>query len=455
MFKTVFLATGLFLSSSSAIFCQCLSALPPPDCTGADPLVMDNETLSGGTTKWYYGPTVTMNSLTLKGGTLVVCGNLTIDKFYMETGTIFIRPGAHFVIGSGIGEGLIFRGDCAIYNYGSCEIQRNLSLDNGATALKPNRVINATSTSVFKMSNQYFVIGNANSWFVNNGSAECWGIITDNQSAANSICLGDGSSTRMAVLINKVADTYVVPVGSACVNVYQFSQFFSRLTNSHNLYACLGSTHTSDAGCIAFGCLPNNWGAARVFTNCAACLAITVLEVQFSSVSATATPAGTVDLDWDARSVIPGNMFSVLRSADGISYRPLYSLRANGDNIHFTITDKNPLKGPNYYMIRYFNPSTGYEVISKAVKAIAGKLTGFLTYPVPFNNRFLIDYAAGSVLQKVMLTDIAGHNINIRYAIREESHQVEVMVLDKIQPDIYIVHLLTNKQNVSKTIVKK
>jgi hypothetical protein len=148
--KTIFLSLLLISCLSLSSFSQCLTSLPPPACNGTEPLVTDGETLNGGTTKWYYGATAMINSLTLDGGTLVVCGDLTVDKFYMDRGTIFIRPGGRFVIGSGVGAGLQFKGDCSIYNYGTCEVQRNLSLENNATAATPNKVINASSSSVFK-----------------------------------------------------------------------------------------------------------------------------------------------------------------------------------------------------------------------------------------------------------------------------------------------------------------
>src|SRR5688572_25038203 len=148
MFKTCFLFLLLFFSVPR-IFSQCVAPLSPPDCNGSEPALTNNETINTGNTKWYYGPAVIMNSLTINGGTLVVCSDLTIDKFYMTAGIIYIRAGARLVIGSGIGSGLILSGNSYIYNYGTCEIQRNLSLDVGATAANPNVVINATPSSVF------------------------------------------------------------------------------------------------------------------------------------------------------------------------------------------------------------------------------------------------------------------------------------------------------------------
>ncbi|MES1220455.1 MAG: hypothetical protein ABUT20_33445, partial [Bacteroidota bacterium] len=274
--KTIVISFSLILLSFFTSYSQCLAPLPAPACSGTEPLALDGDIISGGTTKWYYGSALTMNSLTVDGGTLVVCGNLTVDKFYMNTGKVFIRPGGRFVIGSGIGAGLQFKGDCAIYNYGTCEIQRNLTLENNAAAATPNIVYNALSTSVFLMSNQYFVISNAYSKFINNGRAEFWGIITDNQASAASTCLGNGSTTKMAILINKVANSYTVPNGNACVHVFQQSEFYGQLTSSPNLLACLGSSHTSSTSCIPFGCHPNYWGAAQVITNCSGCAAVMI-----------------------------------------------------------------------------------------------------------------------------------------------------------------------------------
>jgi len=457
MFKTCFLFLVLFFSVSR-ISSQCLTAPSPPVCTGSEALLTDNETLDTGTTKWYYGGAVTMNSLTLDGGTLIVCGDLTIDKFYMDRGTIFIRPGARFVISSGIGAGLILRGDSYIYNYGTFEVQRNLSLENGhSTAATPNVIINATTSSVFKMPNQYFVINDSFSWFVNNGSAEFWGVITDPQASANSVCLGNSSTTQMAVLINKVQNTYVTPLGNACLHVRQFSQFYNQLSNSHSLFVCLGASHSSDSGCIPFGCQPNNWGAAQVFTNCAGCSALGVLGVQFISFTIMTNSYGFNSLEWQLSGAKQHHIFKVERSADGIRYAPIDSFIVNDENrIQFNSIDKNPLPGTNYYMIKYIDPVTGKTVNSKTEKIFFEKSGADLTiYPIPFDNKFFISYGQGMLPEKIILTDITGRNIRISYSTKEIAGQIELCVMDRIEPGIYIIHLRTSKKYIAQTIMKR
>ena len=453
MRKATFIFLLLFFCRSAIIFSQCLTAPPPPDCNGTEPLVLDNETINKGSGKWYYGNTAIFNSLTLNGGTLVVCGDLTIDKFYMDSGTVYVRPGARLVIGSGIGAGLVLKGNSSIYNYGTCQVQRNLSLENGyATAATPNKVINATSSSVFKMSNQYFVINNAYSWFVNNGSAEFWGIITDQQSFAGSVCLGQGSSTRMAVLINKIADTYRVPIASACLNVYQFSQFNNKLTNDPGLFACLGSGHNSFSGCG--GCPANNWGAAQVFTNCTGCGSLTVLGVQFTSLNAMQTRNGETKLSWQFTQVTRNALFKIQRSADGKNYQTIDSFIVKDESASlFNTIDKTPIPGNNYYMIKYINPATGITTSSKPVKVFSETLNGFTVFPIPLGDKFFINYA--NRVEQIILTDLTGRNILIRYLPKPGAKLIEIDVLEKIQPGIYIIHIRTDKSVMAKTIFKE
>jgi hypothetical protein len=418
-----------------------------------EPLLVDNETLNTGATKWNYGADATMNSLTLNGGTLIVCGNLAIDKFYMDSGIIYVRPGARFVIGSGIGAGLVLKGNSSIYNYGTLEIHRNLSLDNGyTTSGTPNKIINATSSSVFKMSNQYFVVNDNFSWFVNNGSAEFWGIITDPLASTGAVCLGDGSSTRMAILINKVADSYSVPVGNACLNVYQFSQFSNKLTGDPGLFACLGNTHSSVSGCG--GCPANNWGAAQVFTGCGSCSALTVLGARFTSFAITRTNEDGAKLGWEIDPVTQNAFFTIQRSADGRMFRTIDSIHIKevGATM-FTTIDKNPLPGNNYYMIKYIDPVAGIALSSKTVKIFAEHTNPFTIYPMPFNDKFFIDHA--SDIEKIILTDMAGRNIPIQYLPNRGPETIEVGLLQKIQAGIYIVHIQTAKSIMAKTLIKE
>ncbi|MCG2615023.1 T9SS type A sorting domain-containing protein [Terrimonas sp. NA20] len=439
-----------FFSASS----QCLTALPPPGCTGTDPLLVNNETVSAGTTKWYYGPATTMNTVSLNGGTIVICSDLTINNFSMTGGMIFVRPGARLVLAAGSGAGLILTGNSAIYNYGTIEVQRNLSMEGGATAATPNIIINATPASILRMPFTYFVINNAHSWFVNNGTAEFGGVITDQNAVASSMCLGSGSITKMNILINKIANSYKVNNGNACVSVNQNSFFHNRLTNDPNLYACLSSGHTSYSGCG--GCPANNWGSATTITSCSSCSALSVLG--FSSIDLNAIPGSWGNqLSWTIKGISGPGQFLIERSADAVNYSPVASIdlpETTNITTTFYHLDKFPLQGFNYYMIKYIIKGKTIAV-SKVTRVSTLPPNSFVISPMPFNRNFSVSLSSDLHAEKIIVTDMAGRNIPIKYNITPPANKIEIQLMEDIAPGVYLLHLKSDKTTMARTIFKQ
>lgn len=435
------LAFLIHLIFQSNLVAQCPPAASAPACTGTEPLVIADEIIPFGTTRWYYGSAATINSLTMRGGQLIVCSDLTVDKFYMDSGQVIINPGARFVIASGDGAGLILNGNSSIYNFGTLEIQRNLSFNGSwASASAPNIVVNATTASVFKMSNQYFVINNAHSWFVNKGRAEFWGIITDNQSSPNCVCLGDQSITTMAVLINKIPNTYTVNTGTACVYVHQYSQFFGRLTGSHGLLACLSASHTSDSGCIPFGCQPNNWGDAQLFANCNSCGTLVTLPVRFTSFEVTESRNRNI-LKWQLETNLSDYMLYIERSEDGQHFYTLDSLPA-GLTTDFSYIDRTVPAGLNHYRVRAVELYSGRAISSKIISSVLNEQQGLRLYPSPFTRAFFVQPIAGESVVSIIVHDLTGKNIPVSY--RREDREWRVELLAPLSKQMLIVRVITD-----------
>jgi hypothetical protein len=74
---------------------------------------------------------------------------------------------------------------------------------------------------------------------------------------------------------------------------------------------------------------------------------------------------------------------------------------------------------------------------------------------MPFDRSFSISFSREIEPEKVILTDIMGRNINIKYTIESYARSMEVEVLDDIAPGIYIVHIRSDKNTMAKTILKK
>jgi hypothetical protein len=240
------------------------------------------------------------------------------------------------------------------------------------------------------------------------------------------------------------------------VRVSQYSEFYGRLTNDPSLFVCLGNGHSSNSGCIPFGCAPNNWGSAQVFTNCAGCAALGVLGIRFSSFIAKPKNDHTVHLQWQMNASAKEGMFIILRSANGVDFMTIDSLATSDNgNSNFNFIDKQPLPGNNYYMIQYTNPQTSKMENSKLVKVFSEATNSFNFYPVPFDEQLFIDFAQGVLPEKILLTDLTGRNIRTTYKMKESSSTARLTVLDKLQPGLYIIHIQTNKNIMARTIFKR
>jgi hypothetical protein len=449
----LFILSITFLNTHS----QCVQPPPLDSCSGTEPSVSDNEILTSGTKKWYYGPTTTLNELTLRGGTLVVCGDLTVDKFYMDSGQIIVRPGARFVIGGGIGSGLVLRGNSAIYNYGRFQCIRNLSLDNTyASATKPNVILNVLPSSDFKMSNQYLVINNPYSFFVNNGKADFHGIITDPGSATGAVCLGNGSQTKMTVFYNRKFNSYAVPSGSACLNVSEYSQMYDSVTTSPNLNTCLGPTHYSDSSCRPWGCKPNAWGRANLFRGCNSCMEVQVLSIQFIRFVAQENMEG-MQLQWATTSAANADTkFLILCSADGKTFTEIGTVEPVAENLvsNYVFIDRNPLPGVIFYRIVYVHKLSGQKKNSETIKISLHKNYSYL-YPNPFKKTFTMNFKAGKKPTSLEFYNTQGSLIHKQPVLLSQANSIQVSLPLNMPAGSYLLKIIYPMETEIKRILKE
>lgn len=352
-------------------YSQCKSAPPLEPCAGTEATVADNEILLSGTKKWYYGAPATFNQLTLRGGTLIVCTELTINLLNLDSGTIVIRPGAKLTAGGG-GVGMIWKGNCAVYNYGRFEITTNLTMEGPyATPEKPNILMNVTPASSSRSFN-YLVINDPNSWYVNNGLAEFGGVITDNNSVSGSVCLGTTSQLKQNVLINKIKDAYTAPWGYACVSVYSYSQLIDTLTNDAKLLVCLSGSHSAATGGTN---KPSAWGtlATHIFAACNTCADVALLAGQEKPLG----PAPVRETSEATLTVFPNPFRDVvqIRWVNGKKPRSVMILDNTGRVVHYENLEQAAATGHTIslgalpagsYMARF--QYAGFVTVQKLIK---------------------------------------------------------------------------------------
>jgi hypothetical protein len=414
----------------SPVHAQCIT--PPAFATtiGVEPLLINNDNLLPTQTKWFYG-TGTIDGANLRGGTIIVSGTLQLDNFNFESGTLVVQAGANLLITNGVG--LVLKGDCYIYNWGRFQITGNIVLDYGVTsATRPNIVVNATSSANFFMPNQYFVINNPWSRLVNNGNAYFGGIITDYNSVAGCVCMGDRSYIETRIVINNVQNTYVVPVGTSCMRVTTYSQFRNILTSSPSLAVCLAPGHTSDACCM-----PNAWGAAVVGTNCSSCLALsTTLAPEFFPVK-TAMYDWYTKLEWQYSGALEPERFMVERSNDGLNFRPVAVVDANTN----ALRDEDIQDGTTYYRVAAIDRSAKKQwstviMVKRTIEAGA--------YPNPCSNVVFVKLGNTTHQRFVTVHDAAGRKVASHIAA--QNSQLLRLETSKWTTGWYWVHVNSNSK---------
>jgi len=417
--RKLLLLTGL-LGSCFLSIAQCFTAPSFPSCTGTPSLLLAGDDLANSQTKFFTGSATTYPGVKLSGGTLVVCGSLTLNELVFDSGTIFVQPGATLVVNNA--AGLVVRGNTAVYNAGTFQCTGNYVMDAGWTsASKPNLFINTSLSSWFKMPNQYFLINNPWSFLVNNGLAEFHGIITDPLAAKGSVCLGNTSQTKMMVLYNKAKHSYVAPSGPACLMVSQYSQFYDTLTIYPSINVCLGPSHISESGCIPWGCKPNAWGAAQRSQNCSSCSSLlTYLPLRFSKFTAEKIH-GTQQVAIELSAPLDGTIY-LSGSNNGNDFETVQQLKGTGRK-EFVITPQ-PARIRRYYQAWY--EANGKIIYSEVIDTKAVPVPD--VFPNPFQRLFRVTASRES---RIELRDVLGVIIKAPIVRTESGFAVDGTLLDK------------------------
>lgn len=438
--------TAFFIVSNFASYAQCLTAPPFPACTGTEPLVVANDNIGLSQTKYFYGSVTDLSNVKLSGGTLVVCADLTLTDFVFDSGILFIQPTATLIVNNG--AGIVARGNTAVYNAGTFQCLGNYVMDGSyATALNPNVFINTSLSSRLKMPNQYFVINNPNSKFINNGQADFHGLITDPAAASGSVCLGFNSQTRMRYLYNRAKHPYIAPSGAACVSVRDYSQFYDTLTIYPDINFCLASTHTSDASCIPWGCKPNAWGSGQVTNNCSSCsMVLTFLPVTIKKLEARAN-ANYNEISWQTGDQ-QKNIFYVQRSIDRYDFTTIDSVK--GDNkTHFVFKDYS-FENNSYYRIS----------LNKGEKKINSDMVHVKrpdeeqVYPNPFKSYLIVPLKSKATKStSIRITDTYGREI-IPSNMTVNKNRV-YLKFESLAKGIYLIVITNGKDNDSYKVIKE
>jgi hypothetical protein len=413
---------------------QCL--VPPafPGCNPAGSIPFVSGANIGAGQIHQFSGTNTFASVTLNGGTMIVCGNLTLNSMTVNSGNIYVQSGSSLTVFNG-GAAIPFGANTHIYNYGTTVFR--VSIVTGTN----NSIFNCLPSSSFTVPFDQLVLQGPNSFLVNNGAMQTSFFIVQPSNSSNCVCLGNGSTIVTNTLINQFTNAFNVPVGNACINVIQNVINPNLVTSTNSLFACVPAGINNITG--------PNWGSATLFTNCVSCSGPLPVELlYFTGHSENRHHV----LDWATSSEINNCHFILERSFDcihfdSIGYIPgaIYS----NDLLNYSQTDENVEENRiHYYRLKQYDcdGSSHYSNII-SLYPMDHANPGWNVWPNP-----AIDFVHLSnhhYIKEIVLFNMLGQKINCRW-------NEEVLEVGSISPGTYYVHILPfNGEPVIKKLVKK
>lgn len=422
-----------FLPALSIGFTQCLVPSPFPGCNPAGSvLLVDGASINIGQTHRFSG-SATYSSLTLNGGTLIVCGNLTLNALTVNSGNIYVQSGSTLTIFNG-GAAIPFGSNTHIYNYGSVIFR--VSIVTGSN----NTIFNCTSTSSFTVPFDQFVLQGPNTFFVNNGQMQSSFFIVQSTNASNCVCLGPGSVITTNTIINQFANAFNVPVGNACLNVTQNVINSSSVTSNSSLLVCLATGINIISG--------PNWGSATVSPNCPSCSVPLPVELLYFS--------GYNDqriniLNWSTASELNNCYFILQRSDDCIHFTDISQVEGaihSNTVLDYSAVDDNIEYNQIYYYRLKQVDCNGDSHLSNiiALTSIYDPDNSWMVWPNPSHSNVHIQGV--EPILAIQLFNTMGEEIKVSWT-NDELH------IDEIVPGTYYIKIIpANGIPVVKKLVK-
>lgn len=429
--------------STSYVQAQCSGTiLAQQDCNNPGTQIANNENLNTGITRWNTG-TNTITGVNFNGGTLVVCGNMTLGFGSVNSGNIIIQSGATLTINSAVS----FNSNFNISNYGTLNFSGSVSLQNNN-----NTLANASSTASINFGGNNLTLNGTGSAIINNGSIG--GINAINTANGNgTICMGQGASMAASSITNSGNSHTLFSLGSgvsnACLRLtgtytqgHPGAGNHNNLSASSNLKLCIpGSSQSSVLG--------SNTDAADIVatinTNCTSCSVVMPLPLQL--VSFTAQAAGSNN----TLCMVTANekniaFFEAERSTDGKTFSVLGSRTApagNSSEHAYYWNDEQPAAGVNYYRVK-ITELDGTSSYSGTAMVNNGNRdhNSAIIFPNPAHDKINIRLSAqaGADIQ-VSVADLAG-----RQLYHAAGNTTEINIAGW-QPGMYVVRISINGTN--------
>jgi hypothetical protein len=423
-------------------FSQCAAApIAAATCSGGNGAASSGLTIGAGTVYWVNSNT-TFSTLTLNGGTLRVCGDLTISTLNFTSGNLVIENGGLVIIQAFASNFL--GGNVVFINRGTLEITSSFTLQNAG-----NAIYNDLSTSVLEISG---VLTINNAQIVNRGIMTLAGLFY--QGPAGGFCVQDQSITSIYSLTNNTANSFVYSGSgsSACLSAngpVTSTVLNDNLTTSSAIHICQNFTSAPSGGAATSP--GNGWGSATVYTGCSSCASVLVLGITGFTASKT---GNMVELQWSSQQDAT-SIYYAERSTDGINFKTFTTVVPKVGETAFDAADADITAPKLYYRVRSV-PVTGATLYSSIALVETGLTGQFQVFPnpVPSNSAITIlvpsapNSATGlsgstrsSGAARLSLVDMSGNLLGTKTILLSSSANTYSWSLPRLAAGMYTVRL--------------
>jgi hypothetical protein len=398
----------------------------------------DGASVNSGETFFFAGGPTTLNAVSLNGGILKVCGDLTINNLNFNGGKLIIASTGslnftHSLLTLSVGNQ-------DITNYGSLTINSGfnvndssdlvnlgvLTLSASTTESGPEAIVYNGPGGVINMLGLSANIGNE---FVNYGTA-----LFDNFTinAGGSICMGAGAIIETTTLNNNALNSVSVGSGQGCIAYSGTATMNQSLSTFSNLLICNRSGVPATA----------NFGSATVINNCTSCQTALPVRLGLFAVSTVGTD---VLLKWTTEYEENVKKFMIEKSNATGPFAPVGEVMALNNASSYSFTTR--IDELSYFRLRIVDID-GRSAYSKVLAIRPGINPGdfsILTNPVTDGIARITVFSSSETNGEFVLHDIMGRLMKKFTAHLSKGTNFIKLPLNEVIPGAYTLQYHDSK----------
>ncbi|MDZ4679676.1 MAG: T9SS type A sorting domain-containing protein [Saprospiraceae bacterium] len=414
---------------SNELQAQCSTQPAAGICSGGNGQLTNNGNINSGQTYWYAG-NGSFSAVNINGGTLRVCGQLTLSNINFSTGNIFIEAGGSLTINGG--GSLNMNGNSVISNRGQLTINRTVVIQNAN-----NAIFNDAGATLNMNAGAYRLdINSSTSIFVNNGTSNIHTLIVQSSASGTAVCLGLNSCTNLTNLTNNLTNSFNAPDGSAVVSIRGNALLNNPLANNEAVVVCRATASTTSGGA--------SFGSATVINNCSSCSEVVlapVLPIELLFFNGKQEKE-SIGLSWATATELDNDYFSIEKSTDGNLWTVLENIQGAGNstaNLQYIFVDYAPKAGIQYYRLKQTDFDGTFTYSAAIAITFEGSTNGgnsISVYPNPNSSNQLNFRGIGLDLSYTLdLKKVTGE---LLYSQTVNTHSIALPDLEK---GIYLITL--------------